>query len=178
MVEKSIVYFDEPGPDNTDAVFEIVNRRLAEGDIAAVAVATTTGATALRARERITHKDVPVLGISFQPEGPSSYPPPKADIRREAEAAGVRFIPDQPVVKYMREVQGESADTLRHFGQGVKVAAEMVMMAAEAGLVEPGAKVIGVGGSSHGSDAALVVRAAGPDQIDCLGIHEILCKPG
>jgi len=38
--------------------------------------------------------------------------------------------------------------------------------------------VIGVGGSSKGADAALVVRAAPPGDIQSLWVHEVLCKPG
>ena len=178
MAERTIVYFDKTGPDNTDDVMRLVDRRVAEGGIAAVAVATTTGKTALRARELIANKDVPVLGIAFQPGADTSYPPPEAAIRREAEAAGVRFIPDEPLVKYIRHIDGESPETLRHFGQGIKVAIEVTMMAAEAGMVEEGATIIGVGGSSHGADAAVVVRCAKPEGIKSLWVHEILCKPG
>lgn len=178
MAEKVIVYFDKPGPANTDEVFRTVDRRVAEGGIAAVCVATTTGASALRARELVADKGVPVFGVSFQPDSPTSYPPPDAGIRAKAEALGVRFIPDQPVVTYLRELPADSPDTLRHFGQGIKVGMEVVMMAVQAGLIDEGATVIGVGGSKEGSDAAMVMRVAGPDHIGSLWVHEILCKPG
>jgi uncharacterized protein len=142
-----------------------------------VAVATTSGATALRARKLIAESHVAVLGICFQASN-TSHGPPEPEIRAEAQALGVQFIPDEPVVTYVREVPGESADTLRKFGQGIKVALEVVLMATEAGMVEQGAKVIGIGGSSKGADAAIVVRAASPETIKSLWVHEILCKPG
>jgi len=176
MTERSIVYFEKPGRQNTDETLRLVDRRVAEGDIVAVAVATTTGATALRARELVTDKAVPVLGICFQAH--ASYDPPQADIRAKAEGLGVRFLPEDPIVTYVHEIPGESADTLRKFGQGIKVAVEVVLMAAEAGMVEEGARIIGIGGTSQGADAAVVARAATPENVKSLWIHEVLCKPG
>ena len=42
------------------------------------------------------------------------------------------------------------ANTLRIFGQGMKVACEITLMAADAGLVRTDEDVIAIGGTSHG----------------------------
>ena len=87
-------------------------------------------------------------------------------------------MPDEPKVKYWHEVPGESADTLRKFGQGIKVALGVITMAVETRMIPAGEKVIGIGGSSQGADAAVVATAAGPDRIGDMFVHEILAKPG
>jgi hypothetical protein len=62
-------------------------------------------------------------------------------------------------------------------GQGMKVAVEVVMQAVEVGHIRSGAKVIGIGGSSRGSDVAIVARAAGPEELSRFWVSEILAKP-
>ena len=50
-------------------------------------------------------------------------------------------------------------------------------MAADAGLIPSGEPVIAVGGSSHGADTALILRAANSSRILNTKVEEILCKP-
>ena len=61
--------------------------------------------------------------------------------------------------------------------QGMKVAVEVVMQAVEVGFIEKGDRVIGIGGTSRGSDVAIVARAAGPDNFSDMWVSEILAKP-
>ena len=70
------------------------------------------------------------------------------------------------------------ADTLRLFGQGVKVAVECSIIAADAGTLT-GAKIVSIGGSGRGSDTALVMTPGHAAQLfDQIRVHEIICKPG
>jgi hypothetical protein len=172
-----IRYFDKPGAANTDALIEAVNERLKAGDIKQVVVATNTGATALRAAELITVPDVRIFGVHHQSAQWGRHAKPDPDKLAKACELGVTFIPDSPPVTYFRQIQGESADTLRHLGQGVKVATEVVLMAAQTRLIEPGSLVIGVGGTGRGADAAIVCTAAIPTEIGKLFIREVLAKP-
>jgi hypothetical protein len=176
-IKGEIVYFDRPGPENTDEVMAVVRGRVAGGDIQHVAVATTSGRTALRAAEIIDSPGAHICAIAFQSDYWPEYGKPDEQSTKKAESLGVRFIPDKPKVAYWHEVDGESADTLRKFGQGIKVAVEVIMMAVEAGLIPAGAKAIGVGGSSRGADAAVVASASGPDNLGEFFVHEILAKP-
>jgi hypothetical protein len=74
-------------------------------------------------------------------------------------------------------------ETLYAFGQGLKVAVEVTMLAVASGFVEPFQDVIAVGGTLRGADTAIVVRATFPnhalsqDDDKRLKIREILCKP-
>jgi hypothetical protein len=69
------------------------------------------------------------------------------------------------------------AGALRMFGQGVKVCAEVAIMALDAGLVPFGADVIAVGGTGQGADTACVVRPAHSNNVLDTRIVEILCRP-
>jgi len=69
------------------------------------------------------------------------------------------------------------ANLLRCFCQGFKVCFEIVFMAADAGLVAGGEKVMAVAGTGRGCDTALVMQAASTQHPRRLKVHEILCKP-
>ncbi|HUV08391.1 MAG TPA: pyruvate kinase alpha/beta domain-containing protein [Spirochaetia bacterium] len=172
----SITYFHNPGPKNTEELARIVAERLKGGDIEAVVTATTSGNTALQIA-RALPKGTRVYAVNFQQAYWDRHARPKPEIQRQAEELGVVFMPDEPSAKYLRDIQGHSPDSLRRLGQGVKVAIEVVMQAVEVGHVKTGARVIGVGGSSKGADVALVISAAGPNELSRLWVSEILAKP-
>lgn len=70
------------------------------------------------------------------------------------------------------------AQTLKMFGtEGVKVAVEVAVMAADAGLVPTDREIIAVGGSGRGADTAVVMRAAHMNNFFDLEIREIIAKP-
>ena len=82
-------------------------------------------------------------------------------------------------VIFSREVDysypSDMQTAFRRFGQGTKVAVEVVVCAVQAGLVEEGERVIGIGGSGGGADTVLVVDASW-DFADTY-ISEVICKP-
>ena len=69
------------------------------------------------------------------------------------------------------------ANTLRILGQGMKVACEITIMAADAGLVRTDEDVIAIGGTSRGADTAVVLRPVNSEDFFDLRVKEILCKP-
>jgi uncharacterized protein len=70
------------------------------------------------------------------------------------------------------------ADTLRLFGQGMKVAVECAVMAADAGALS-GGRIVSIGGSGRGADTAVVMTPGHAAKIfEQATIHEIICKPG
>ena len=75
-------------------------------------------------------------------------------------------------------VPGEiMAGTLSVFCRGMKVAAEVTLMAADAGLVRCDEEVIAIAGSGRGADTAVVVQPANTGRFFDLKIKEIICKP-
>jgi hypothetical protein len=69
------------------------------------------------------------------------------------------------------------AHTLKVFGQGTKVACEIVLMAADAGLIRTDEEIITIGGTGSGADTAIVVKPAHTHDLFQLKVREVLCKP-
>ena len=63
------------------------------------------------------------------------------------------------------------------FGRGMKVACEISLMAADAGLVRTGEDVITIAGTGSGADTALVLSPVNSRDFFDLRVKEILCKP-
>jgi len=109
------------------------------------------------------------------------------DERRRLEKAGVRILTCQHALggvgRGVRnklgtyELEEIMAHTLRTFGQGVKVAVEVSLMAADAGLVRAGELCIAVGGTEWGADTALLLRPTNSHRFFDLKVVEILAKP-
>ena len=68
-------------------------------------------------------------------------------------------------------------ETLYRFSQGMKVAVECLLMAADAGLLDMSREVISIAGTSSGADTAIVCKPAYPRTFLQLEIREILAKP-
>ena len=66
------------------------------------------------------------------------------------------------------------AQTLRLFGEGIKVAVEIAVMAADAGLIPTDREIIAAGGTGKGADAALVMQAAHMNNFFDLKIKEVI----
>ena len=75
------------------------------------------------------------------------------------------------------EVDEIMAFTLRTFGEGIKVAIEIALMAADAGMVSIQSPCISIGGTATGVDAALVLIPANAQNFFDLRVLEILAKP-
>jgi hypothetical protein len=69
------------------------------------------------------------------------------------------------------------ANTLRMFGQGMKVVCEITLMAADAGLVRTDEDIIVIGGTGRGADTAVVLKPVNSEDFFDLKVKEILCKP-
>lgn len=69
------------------------------------------------------------------------------------------------------------ANALRLFGEGAKVCVEIVVMAADAGLIPVDKDVIAIAGTSRGADTALVIRPVNTSKFFNLKIREVIAKP-
>lgn len=188
---RSILYFDKPGIDNTDAIIEVVYERLKEGDIRSVVVASSTGKTGLKFAKRMASETNLVI-VSSQP-GFSSPGVWKFDpkILKELESMGCQVVKQSHILSglersFTNKFSGVShsevvAETLRSlFGVGVKVAIECAIMAADSGAI-PIEKTIAVGGTTTskggGADTALVVWPSHCNNFFDFRVLEILAKP-
>jgi len=184
--ESKIVYFEEPGEHNTEEVFRIVKKRAEELGIKTILVASTFGNTAVRAMEALKGQRVIIIGHSMGSSEPNVQKFTEEN-REKVESMGGTILHATHAflgvaramhVKYNApSVTDIAADVLRIFGHGVKVAIEISMMAADAGLVRTDENVISIGGTSHGADTALILKPLNSYDFFNLKVQEILCKP-
>ena len=180
------VYFDQPGQSNTGRTLEIVQERANELDISTILVASTRGDTGARAAAMFQGRSVVVVSHStgFVERNAQQL----SDENRAAiEAAGGTILTCQHALggvnRAVRKKLGTYltdeiiAYTLRLFGQGTKVCAEIALMAADAGLVAVGDPCIAIGGTGRGADTAMVLVPANAQEFFDLRVMEILAKP-
>jgi len=59
----------------------------------------------------------------------------------------------------------------------MKVAIEISIMAADAGLLSTAEEVIAIGGTARGADTAIVLKPAHAHDVFSLRVQEVICKP-
>jgi len=185
-MEGRIVYFDKPGKDNTEAVFEIAKQRAQELGIKTMIVASTTGETAVRAVDALKGYKVVIVSHVTGSREPNINPMPDEARRAVAAKGGVVVTAahsfgaiDRAMRKSfnMMNLGEEIASVLRTFGQGMKVVCEIALMAADAGAVRTDEEVISIGGTGRGADTAVVLNPVNTTDYFTLRVKEILCKP-
>ena len=180
-MEGKIVYFEDGGAQNTQATLDLVRERLDRKDIKKIVLASTTGDTARRAMEMFRDLDVNLVVVPHQFDfhrDSNSFPEELAvELRRSGHQVHFGTMLFHTDEFYGSRNATMMANLLRCFCQGFKVCFEIVFMAADAGLVAGGEKVMAVAGTGRGSDTALVMQAASTQHPRRLKVHEILCKP-
>ncbi|OGP92539.1 MAG: hypothetical protein A2156_08680 [Deltaproteobacteria bacterium RBG_16_48_10] len=188
---RSIIYFKQPGIENTDEVVGIVYRRLMEGDIRSVVVASSRGGTGLKFARKMAEKTNLVIVSShagFSKPGVWNFDLKKLE---EMESLGCKVIKQSHILSglersFSNQFSGAShtevlAEALRSLlGVGMKVAIECTIMAADSGAI-PIEKTIAVGGTwtekGGGADCAIVALPSHCNNFFDFRVLEILAKP-
>ncbi|MCX7982917.1 MAG: hypothetical protein N2572_08420 [Syntrophales bacterium] len=180
-------YFPKPGGKNTAMVLEVVLKCVEERGIKDVIIPSCSGETALKAVEILKNRANIICVTHVTGFSEPNVQEMPTDTRRKLEDMGVKVLTCQHafggVGRAVRKKLGTyqideiMAYTLRTFGQGVKVAIEITLMAADAGLVRTDQDCISTGGTATGIDAALIVKPANSADFFDLKVREILCKP-
>lgn len=180
------LYFAKPGPDNTERALERVAERAEALGLETVVVATTRGRTAWQAVQKLSGLNVIAVthSVGFREPYESELDP---EIVRKIRAGGAKIVTTthafggvgRAVRKKLNTYQVDEimAFTLRTFGQGMKVAAEITLMASDAGMIPDGGPIIAVGGSGRGADTAVVLKPTHAQTFFDLKFLEILCMP-
>ncbi len=188
MKTRETTYFDAPGIQNTDHVIQVAKNRIQELGIQHVVVASTSGATALKAWEAFRDIDVSIVCVGehygFWGGDEQRF---SEDTRKDLESKGVKiFIGSHALSGVGRSITNKFkgishteiiAYTLRQFGEGLKVCVEISIMAADAGLVPTDREIIAIAGTSKGADTAIVLKPAHMNNYFDLRIREIIAKP-
>ena len=178
-------YYDQPGAQNTDDVLGVSVKRAHQLGIKQVVLASTHGRTAMRARD-VFPKDTRIIAVSisaaFEREG---WVMTDAE-RRALTSAGVQVLTAMHSLgdDVSEAMAGQGwppnrvvRETLYRFSQGMKVAIEVSLMAAEAGLLDMSSDVIAIAGTDRGADTALVLKPAYARDFTALKVREILAMP-
>jgi len=190
-MEKSIIYFDEVGRQNTDEVVDAAAKRAKELGIKYIVIASTSGASAIKMADALKGTGVKVISVTHQyglREGG----------KWEMDEANLKILKELGVIvttqshlfsgverSISKRLGGASridviSDTLRAvFGKGFKVALEVAMMAADSGHipVSGNTEIIAIGGTRQGADVALVLRPAHSHDFFSTQVREIIAMP-
>ncbi|MBI5056384.1 MAG: hypothetical protein HZB61_07205 [Nitrospirae bacterium] len=187
-MQKTITYFEKPGAENTERCFEIVNSAVTEFNYKHIVVASTNGDTGQLFAEGLKDKNINLVVVTHSH---GFKEPNSIEFTQEARgriiAAGAKIYTGTMITHSLEAALAKQfsgvyptllvAQTLRRFGEGIKVCCEIVMMAADAGLIPEGEEAIAVAGTGRGADAVVVIRSATSKRFLNLKILEILAKP-
>jgi uncharacterized protein len=188
MTEKvyQTVYFENPGPENTETTLELAFKKAKETGIKDVVVASTKGETGIKTAKIFKGFNLVVVSHSTGFKEPNIQEM-SLDKRKEIEKEGGKVLTCQHALggvgRAIRKKLGTYqvdeiiAYTLRIMGEGTKVAVEIAMMAADCGLIPTLSEIIAIGGTNSGADTALVLKPANSQNFFDMEIKEILCKP-
>jgi hypothetical protein len=179
-------YFEKKGAINTEKTLELARKRADELGIKKVVVASNTGKTGLMAAE--VFKGLRVIVVTHSTGfGRDNEQEMKDDVRKRLEGMGVCVYTGthafggigRAVRKKLNTYQVDEiiAYALRIVCEGFKVACEISVMAADAGLVRTDEEIISIAGSGRGADTAVVLRPAHVQTFFDMEILEIICKP-
>ncbi len=195
-MELKTVYFEEPGKENTEEVFRIAKQRAEELGIKTILVASTVGATAVKAVEFFKGLKVIIVTHSTGYKEPD-FQEFTEENRKIVESKGGIILTaahafagldramrqsDIPEAAATYVIGDIVATTLRVFGQGMKVVCEIAVMAADGGLVRTDEDIIAIAGTGtskwgRGADTAVVLQPANAHFFFNTKVKEILCKP-
>ena len=185
MPKRELLLFEKPGPKHTAATLEAAKARAGELDIQTLVIATTTGETALKALDVFENTQAKIIAVTLHAGCWSKYAPPDPEKVKAAEELGVKFLTATHALmghvgSAVREKFGgvDPVETIAYtyytFGQGMKVAVEVALMAADAGLVDQDEEIIAIAGTGKGADTAIVVKPAFTTSFFDLRIREVI----
>jgi hypothetical protein len=187
-MELRTLLFEQAGKQNTDATLEIAKERALALGIKQVVVASSHGYTARKAHALFAPEGIKVVAVSichsWESEGWIMSSETRAELQQMGVVVhtGIHALGDGVGSAFSEKYGGRAPeeivrDTFYRFCQGMKVAVECLLMAADAGLLDMGQEVIAVAGTDSGADTAIVCKPAYPRTFHQLEIRELLAKP-
>ncbi len=166
-------------------------RRADELNIRNIVIATTRGGSALAASEIFNDPGFNIVAVNLshgvrQAYGKNFYMTGDEKNRLVEKGVavytGLHALGHNVGSSFRKRYRGESVesvvqDTLYRFCVGMKVCVEVVLMAADAGLIPVDEEVIAIGGTGWGADTSIVVKPACSEFFHDLEIREIVVKP-
>ncbi|MGB9659092.1 MAG: pyruvate kinase alpha/beta domain-containing protein [Nitrososphaerales archaeon] len=183
---EKIVYFDAPGPQNTDEVIRLAKERADALGIKDIVVASTTGETGIKALEVFKGFNLVVVSHAIGHVSPGSQEMPEKNKARIL-ASGAKLLTCimafTGIERAVKKTFGTTlpveliSSALKLFGNGIEACVEITVMAADAGLIPIDKEVIAIAGTNTGADTALVVKPANSTYFFDFYVTEIIAKP-
>lgn len=186
FIEKKVVYFEESGNLNTNALLKTVEEYARKEGITDIVVASTTGSTGAAAVDMLKGLNVVVVAhaYGFKEAGKNEMEEQYHDkiMRGRGKIfAGTHALSgaERADRKDFGTIQPLEliANVLRRMGEGTKVCVEITLMAADAGLIPINRDIIAIAGTGRGADTALRIHPANSARFFDLKIREVIAKP-
>jgi uncharacterized protein len=175
-----IEYFNTTGESNSKRTLEISFQRLLARDIKNVVIASSYGNTAMLASDEFRDLPVRIISIGIDRNWDEKVRL-ASEVQHELEKRGQVICKGSMPFEYYRFSKDSGvkliANTLRRFGEGMKVCVEIILMAVSGELIQKGEKVLAIAGTHRGADTAIVATASSLYHFEQFEINEILCKP-
>jgi len=181
-----VYYWNKPGKENTDKTIDVALTRARQLNIKNFVIASCSGATTKKLLKK--GKNIKIVSISHQA---GFYKPGMCEMNKKA----AEFLQKKGVTVYTGthffggfgrairlkygglEPEELAANTLRIFGEGLKVTIEIAIMALDAGLIPYDREIIAIGGTGKGADTAIVCVPRHSKEFFSFEVREIICKP-
>ena len=181
-----VYYWNKPGKKNTNQTIDLALKRARQLRIKYFVVASCSGATTKKLLKKAIN--INIISVSHQA---GFYKPGQCEMSKKTEIflkrkgvsvyTGTHFFGGfgrAIRLKFAGLAPEElAANTLRIFGEGVKVAIEISIMALDAGLIPYDKEIISIGGTGEGADTAIVCLPRHGKDFFSFEIREIICKP-
>ena len=186
MKVEKIIYFESPEEADTEVTLEAAKERAKALNIRDVVVASTTGATGVKACKIFQGFNLVVVrhhtGFK-QPNVQEMLPEYEAEIVKSGAKLLTATHALSGVERSIRRKLNTYgpveilAEGLKILGNGLKVCIEIAVMAADAGLIPVDRECVAVAGSGGGADTAVVLKPANSNNFFDLCVSEIIVKP-
>jgi hypothetical protein len=187
-VKKNTVYFEKRGSANMEETIKTAYERALELGIKDIVVASTHGKTAFKAAQVFDPEKFNLIAVtiseSYKSEGyvMTREEREKLLAKKIKVFTGTHALGDDVGSAFTEKSGGKTfneivAQTLYRFSQGMKVCAEIILMATDAGLIPVDKEVIAIAGTGSGADTAIVAKSAYPRKFLDFKILEIIAKP-
>ena len=170
MVKREVYYFEDFGKHNTEQTIEAAKKGALSLDLKFVVVASASGVTGINTAEAFKGTGVKVVVVTeyagmaeFMEENRMKLKELNAEVITSTHSF---LTPAESISKLYSGYCSENTiikSVLRRFSQGVKVAAEIMMMATDVGAIPPGEDVVSIAGTGSGADTAIVVKSCHSD---------------
>ncbi|MCK4250584.1 hypothetical protein KAX97_04025 [candidate division WOR-3 bacterium] len=181
-----VFYWDKPGKQNTNKTINLALKRARQLKIKNIVIASCSGKTTKNLLKK--GKNIRIISVTHQA---GFYKPGTIEMDKKTK----KILERNGVIVYTGthffggigrairlkfgglEVEELAANTLRIFGQGVKVAVEITIMALDAGLIPYNKEIVSIGGTGVGADTAIVCLPKHGKDFFSFEVREIICKP-